>query len=244
MECHKPCGRGKTIDPNDICGRRFGRLFVESYAEMRKKTRYYNCVCDCGEVRQVARSNLTTGQVVSCGCYRRDRLTTHNGKGSSTYWVWAAMIQRCSNPKCKGFRLYGARGIDVCKRWESYENFVADMGERPRGMSIDRIDNERGYSPENCRWATLTEQANNTRRNHWIVFDGEEYTLSQASRKFGIAPGVLRYRLVRLEWPIRQALGLEPRVRGDKAMNEVYGAWLGDAWAMAEAMRVMEEWLG
>ncbi len=116
------------------------------------------------------------------------------------------MIQRCTNPNVPAFRNYGARGIGVCDRWLDFTNFLADMGERPHRLTIDRIDNERGYEPGNCRWATYKEQMNNVRYNRTIEFDGKRMTLQQWSEHIGINIHTLRGRLFVNNWPIAEAL--------------------------------------
>lgn len=178
------------------------------------------CVCDCGTQKEVNIQNLKRGLSVSCGCYRalitKSRSTKHNhqrrGQTTPTYHSWASMIQRCTNVKFPSYQFYGAKGITVDHSWREFQSFLFDMGERPMGTTLDRIDNTKGYFPGNCKWSTPKQQANNTKRNKLIEFNGEIRTLADWSDLTGLSRSTISQRL-KTGWSVEDALNLKVRER-------------------------------
>jgi hypothetical protein len=154
----------------DITGKRFGRWTVLAIHPKRDRrwAVLWLCRCDCGAEHIVRGSSLHTGYSTSCGCIRREKLkkllTKHGMSEARVYGVWEAMVQRCTNPNNADYDNYGGRGITVCEDWRSFENFFADMGEPPPGLTLDRIDNNGNYEPGNCRWTSYSVQLKNRRK--------------------------------------------------------------------------------
>lgn len=196
----------------DITGQHFGRLLVLHATEQRKRKQVvWQCVCDCGNTTGVCGTELRNGDTRSCGCLQRERASNANRRHGATNtpeWnCWHGMIERCSYPKSRIFKYYGGRGITVCERWKSFEAFLQDMGRKPStSHSIERADNDGNYEPANCRWALKTEQANNSRRCHFLVHQGEKHSISQWAVKVGLPPSTIVARLNKLKWSIRRAL--------------------------------------
>ena len=153
-------------------GGRFGRLVVTGEPQRDRGWWWVPCRCDCGRDKRARLDRLRCGATQSCGCLHRERFSrlrhgfsVESAEGYSTHTVWTGMRARCRNPSNRSYRLCGGRGIRVCERWESFENFLADMGVRPPGATLDRIDVNGNYEPANCRWASKAEQGRNQRRN-------------------------------------------------------------------------------
>lgn len=213
----------------DLSGRTFGRWQVLHRAEsisVNGHTRsYWQCRCQCGTLKPVATTSLTRGASESCGCLKAEMAVKHGyafkanrgGAKSKLYAIWTAMISRTDNPKHKNYHQYGGRGISVCERWKaSFSAFLEDMGDRPSDKhSIDRIDTNGPYDPENCRWATSKEQSRNRRNTRNITWNGETRCLRDWSSELGFSKWVLEYRL-RTGWSIDEAFSTPLGVRVGK----------------------------
>ena len=185
-----------------LTGAVYGELTITGFAgpdEQGKST--YRCRCNCGNETVTRGTNLKNGQTQSCGCLAKRAASvsnkTHGLSRSPEYIAWMAMKERCLNSKNKGFPGYGGRGITVCDRWKnSFENFIADMGSRPSARhSLDRIDNDRGYEPGNCRWATPEEQQGNRRTCVRLTLNGETTHLAEWSRRLGVPDYMISARI-------------------------------------------------
>ena len=195
----------------DLVGQRFGRLIVIRF-DGRDKWRksYWLCRCDCGKEKIIGGNNLRSGNTKSCGCLAKNNALKHGhtikGKGTRTYESWHSMIQRCTNPKDKRYKDYGGRGITVCERWlNSFPNFLEDMGDRPKGHQIDRMNNDKGYHKSNCLWVTPKQNSRNRRSNHLETHNGKTQCITAWSEEVGIPEYVIRQRL-KHGWSIERAL--------------------------------------
>lgn len=200
----------------DLTGMRFGKLSVIERAEDYVSPRGYRgvawkCRCDCGKDVVIRGCNLRNGKSLSCGCNRIEHPNrlTHGQKGTRLYAIWKSMKGRCYNKNNNSYRDYGGRGITVCDEWrENFENFRdwAITHGYAETLSIDRIDNNCGYSPRNCRWVDWYTQANNTRHNHLVSHNGQTLTLSEWSKSTGVPYHRLKDRINKLGWDIERAL--------------------------------------
>lgn len=187
----------------NLSGQKFNKLFVIGFCGLENRNAKWFCKCECGNLAKVSASCLKSGHTKSCGCLFFEAVKASNRKHghsgytkTKTYGIWSSMRERCTNTNNKTYKNYGSRGITVCERWQVYENFLADMGERPsKEHSLDRIDNDGNYCPENCRWATKKQQANNTRSNRFLTLDGITLTMAQWGDKTGIGGDLIYNRL-------------------------------------------------
>lgn len=194
-----------------MLGIRFGKLTViERLENFPNGTAAWNCLCDCGIEKKVAGTKLRAGKQKSCGCsspkFSKESISTHGMSKTRVYRIWAGMHSRCRQTKNKKIqRLYLDKGIKVCERWNKFENFYEDMGDPPDGMSIDRINGDKGYEPSNCRWATSKQQANNMSSNRLIEYNNKKMTISLWAKEIGVKPNTLNYR-IRRGMPLKDAL--------------------------------------
>ena len=189
--------------------RRFGRLVIVAELPRQRDRggnlrRWVRVRCDCGNLKDSMLSNLTNGSTISCGCSRLIHGHSRRGQTTPEYSIWSAMIQRCSK---NGHHNYAGRGINVCDRWLIFDNFIQDMGVRPdKTYTIERLDNQLGYDPLNCQWASRAQQARNKRTNRYIEHDGKRMTIADWADFLGVNRRTLHARIVDYGWPIDRAL--------------------------------------
>jgi len=197
----------------DLKGKVFDRWTVKSLSDKRASggSLKWICVCECGTEKAVKSSDLIRGASRSCGCLQMEALGKrlkhgHNvGGHSPTYTTWHDMKRRCTDPNHVSHKRYYDKDITVCDKWLDFGGFLEDMGERPEGKTLDRIDNDGNYELSNCRWATPKEQANNMSRNRYLEYEGERLTISQWADRMGLPYGTLITR-VRRGWSTERAL--------------------------------------
>lgn len=181
----------------DLTGKKYNRLTVLEYI----KNGLYRCVCDCGKECVVSGTALIQNRTLSCGCYRNERIGNvnrrHNGCGTKLYGVWNSMRTRCENPKDYHYQWYGGRGIKLCEEWHDFKNFQnwAEISGYFDGLSIDRIDCNGDYTPENCKWSTHKEQCNNRRNNLKVVYKGKTLSVSEIAKRTGLSRQAIEQRI-------------------------------------------------
>lgn len=186
----------------DITGMKFNRLTALEYMGQGSSGARWKFRCDCGNEIVTAGYHVRKGRTKSCGCWneenKHDRYKIHGMHKTRLYSAWSHMKQRCLNPSCKEYENYGGRGILICKDWiDNFENFRewAMNNGYSETLTLDRIDNNKGYSPDNCRWVSMLVQENNKRNNHYYLFKGQPKTLSQIAREYSISRNALYYRV-------------------------------------------------
>lgn len=191
----------------DLSGLKFNYLTVISKEFNRAGKWYWLCKCDCGKKVVLSGSNIVSGHTKSCGCYKRSVLVKHGKWGTRLYKTWDCMKSRCNNPKATQYTDYGGRGISVCKEWNQFENFRdwALSNGYCDGLTIDRIDVNGNYEPNNCKWATRKEQSNNMRTNRVYTLNGETKTLKQWCDLYSLKYHTILCRVLK-GWPIEKAL--------------------------------------
>lgn len=204
----------KKINPNDIVGKKFNKLLVLELDHIKPHPNptkgvfyYYKCQCECGNTTITRRERIIGGETKSCGCINK-RTTTHGLSNTRLFRIWSGMKRRCYNPNDKRYKDWGGRGIKICQEWlDSFLNFYkwATSNNYADNLTIDRIDVNGNYCPENCRWVKPNIQANNKRNNRIIEYQGQEYTLQQLSDKYNINRHTLLGRL-EANWTLEDAL--------------------------------------
>lgn len=207
---------GKFID---LAGMRFGRLVaVRRIPGMTNKRVMYGCVCDCGNEIEVRSESLRSGHTQSCGCRHSDIVsqngTKHGHCKTRLYRIWGSMVQRCENPNNKAYSNYGGRGISICSEWrDDFETFYrwSISNGYNNDLQIDRINNHAGYSPENCRFVTRTENSRNRRCTKMVTFMGETKPLPSLCEELGVGYQLALNRINALGWSVEKALTLQPK---------------------------------
>lgn len=194
-----------------MIGKRFTRLVVLNEDGKNGNGFLYSCQCDCGSVKTISGPLLRDGKVKSCGCLKSEQMsaknTTHGASKSSAYQSWQAMKNRCLNQNQLAFKNYGARGITICDDWLNFETFLKDMGERPKGTTLERKNNALGYSKENCVWATIAEQNKNTRQVVKLTHNGVTLIMRDWANLLGIPYPTIQDRR-RRGWPVERILAV------------------------------------
>jgi len=198
---------GKEIIESEFVDKKFNRLTVLSFSHIDKhRNKIYKCQCDCGNIDYYVAYRLRNNHTKSCGCWREDLKKTHGMYKTTEYKIWENMKARTTNPNSDNYYLYGAIGRTLCQSWYKFENFFNDMGNRPsKKHSLDRIDNNKGYSKENCRWVTADVQQNNMKSNVRLTLYGDTLNIGQWAKKLNLKLRTLRARL-ESGWSVEKAL--------------------------------------
>lgn len=190
----------------------FGKLSViarDANPERAGKAARWMCRCECGVVKSIGADALKSGTTVSCGCFGRRRIIEvsriHGMTGRPEWRSWSAMLARCTSETNKDYARYGGVGISVCERWKDFPSFLEDMGPRPQGTSLDRIDNSLGYSPSNCRWASWKVQSTNRTNTRFLTVNGETHSAAEWARIVGLSTRTVHTRIAR-GWQVEDVL--------------------------------------
>jgi hypothetical protein len=192
----------------DLTGQKFGRLTVlEVSGKTKNRGLIWRCLCECGKVSEVSASSLVTKNTQSCGCLHRERITKHKISRTVEYKAYGHMMSRCYNPDDKNYHNYGGRGITVCQRWQDNPKaFFDDMGPRPKGMELERVDNDGNYEPLNCVWATHYSQARNRRTNDKYLYNGVMTCLKDICKELNLPYTTIQSRIKRFGWSLDESL--------------------------------------
>lgn len=215
----------------------FGRLTTLAYAPSRPGSKgsrkYILCRCSCGTEKEVREDALKAGRLRSCGCLTKEVAAyraklpmsegghvTHNMTNTRAYASWLSMKARCLNVKNPSYKAYGAAGITIDSRWLKFENFYEDMGDRPEGTTLDREDNSKGYSKDNCRWATKAEQMSNRSNSLRYEYRGRMLSRTELAKLAGISVTTMQQRLYKLHWTVEEAVNTPTNSRASVKLTE------------------------
>jgi len=216
-----------AMPAKDVTGVRSGLMVAIKIVGKRGGANLWECICDCGNTTHAIATQILRGEKTSCGCKKKHKrkprpdvaerskmlMTTHGMTGERVYDTWRSMKHRCENERSKDYPRYGGRGISVCDEWsKSFESFYEYMGDRPEGTTIDRIDTNGNYEPNNVRWATNIQQGNNRRTNNYVEVNGTTKTVTEWAREYGLEPKTLAYR-IRIGWDLMTALETPPIIK-------------------------------
>lgn len=216
----------------NLIGNKYGRLTVLKLAPKRENStkRYWICECECGNIIEVRTANLISGHTKSCGCLHKEILKQDRygnnidniNKHKIIYSVWNSMRSRCYNPKNKAYKYYGERGIKICDEWQYFPNFKKWACENGYniGLTIDRIDSNGNYEPNNCRWTTMKKQQNNKRNTKYLTYKGITKPVAEWRDIYGLTKDQINYR-IRAGWDIEEILGIKPRKRTRKTSTSI-----------------------
>lgn len=210
----------------DLSGKRFGRLYVLKLAFTKNRKSYWLCKCDCGKEKIIRSDSLIGGKSISCGCYQKEKMKENikPHRNSKLYRVYYGMKERCCNENCVNYKYYGGKGVKIYYEWlndfETFYDWATNNGYKD-GLTIDRIDVNGDYSPENCRWITHKEQMSNTTANRRFEYNGENLTISELAEKYNINRNTLNYR-INMGWNIEKAINFPTTVNYLKNDSECF----------------------